>query len=149
MEQKEPAWGWIRMSSVIKKYECLFWGQKVCWGSWCMTDHCTYCTCYRNIVVSCCFEAQLVEFSSQLSHFLWSTCICFTVYINRQDQVLSESEKDLWHNSSRPNGYSLACEHVVMRVIWQYVDILDQFPLTLVSVTRVLCFTIRAMRVNS
>lgn len=79
-----------------------------------------------------------MEFSSQFSRPVSCTCICLTVYINRQAHFLSESEKDLWHNSS--TGYSLVASVWLCVHVCQYVDILDQFPLTLVSVTLSLMF---------
>lgn len=79
-----------------------------------------------------------MEFSSQVSRLVSTTHICLTVYRNRQDQDLSESERDLWHNNSI--GYSLVVSMWSCVCVWQNVDILDWFPLTLVSVTSSLMF---------
>lgn len=142
MEQKEPAGGQKRMSSVTRKYiwVCLFLGEKVCLGSWCMRDKCMYCTCLQKIMVSHWFRAQVMEFSSKVRHLVWSIHICLTVYTSPQDQKLtsSESEEDRCHNSS--TGYSHFVSVWSCICIWQYVDILDQFPLTLVSCTLSLIF---------
>lgn len=67
-----------------------------------------------------------------------ATRICPTVYANRRAGDLSESEKDLWHN--RSTGYLLVVSVWSCVCVSQYVDILDQFPLTVVSVTLSLMF---------
>lgn len=69
---------------------------------------------------------------------VWSTCTCMPVYTHRREQDLSESEKDLWHNSSA--GYSLVVSVWSCVCVWQYDDILDQFSLTQVSGTLRLMF---------
>lgn len=94
--------------------------------------------CVLYVSAEHCFEAQVMESSSQASHLAWSTRNSLTVYAKRQDQDISKSETDLWHNSS--TGYSLVVRVWSCVCVCQYVDILDQFPLTLVSVNLSLMF---------
>lgn len=139
MEQKEPAGGQKRMSSVIKKYMFVLRSESVLGKLVHEREmHVLYVLAEHNGITL--FQGPVMEFSSQVRNRVWPTCICLTVYTNRQDQDLtrSESEKDLWHNSS--TGYSHGVSVWSCVYIWQYVDILDQFPLTLVSGTLSLIF---------
>lgn len=99
---------------------------KLCWWSGCIRDNCTYCTHCRIILLQGTGDGIFLP-----GHLVRSACICLIVYTNRQDQ-------DLWHKSS--TGYSLVVSVWSCVCFWQYVDILDQFPPTLVSVTLRLMF---------
>lgn len=65
------------------------------------------CTCLEKIMISHCFRAQVMEFSSQASRLIHPHLLEFTS---------SESEKDRWHNISTGVSHfmSVMCMHLAV-----------------------------------